>query len=496
MAELGIAAEVKPPSFDPLKTLAEVTSLKRGLLENKVLGQSVGGKIALGRAITSATDPNTGETDFEKAAGLLAKDPEGSFALPEFSAQVLDRRLKEMNITQEQVTTTKAKLGPASDLALSLISNEKQMPLTAQNVASAIKSNLFDTGILNPQDPHDIKMASGIVGQLATGEDPSALAHNKVVLGRLYTQLHATTEGLNALHGAPQIVDTGSNLLPTRVSPATGEVATGPAIQKGLSPGEAVAPDYETIDDKGVRHMVTKGQAAAAGLGNVGATPPSGIPVSPGAGKIEAVTGQAQASQQAYTQDVNDAGGFSQRMLGLSNAEKALAGAQTGKGGQALQDWRSLLNTIGVPLSDADKGKAVSFDLARKYLTDYANRRGAALGMGTDAAREMIHAANPSVDINKAAAQDILKVIRGLERMQNAQVAVAQANHVSSDQYANWRSSWNRSVDPQGFMADQLPAKERRTVYDAMSPGEKKRYASAVQAAVQAGYFTLDDLRK
>ncbi len=183
-------------------------------------------------------------------------------------------------------------------------------------------------------------------------------------------------------------------------------------------------------------------------------------------------------------------------MQGLTNAEAALKKAQTGKGGQALQDWRAVLGTLGIPLSDADKAKAVNFDEAKKYLTDYANRRGAALGMGTDAGREMIHAANPSVDINKPAALDILKVIKGLERMQNAQQAIAAQQGIQPGDYSTWRAGWNRSVDPAGFMADQIPAAQRAKSFDAMKPAQQTKYVNAVKAAIAAGYFTAEDLRK
>lgn len=495
MADYGIAAEVKPAQFDPLKTMGDIQSVQHGMLANKLLGQEVGGRIAMGRAVTAATDPTTGVTDWDKAASLLAQDKEGAFATPEFSAQAQARRLQQMNLNATQIDLSLKKLTAASDVALSLISEKDKVPLTAENVTGAIRDSLFKTGVLDPNDPHDLQMAASIVQRLKPGNDPSDLASNQTVLGQLYTQLHATTEGLNTLKGAPQLVDTGASIVPTRVSPTTSDVTTAAPITKTLSPSEAVAPDYSTVGPNGQPGVVTKGMAAAAGMGSPGATPPTPVPTGPAAGTVEAQTGAAQNSALQLNQDVNDAGGFSQRMLGLKNAEDALSKAQTGKGGQAIQDWRSLLNTLGVPLSDEDKSKAVSFDLAKKYLTDYANRRGSALGMGTDAARELVHAANPSVDINKASAQDILKVIRGLERMQNAQVAEAQSNNVSAANYASWRASWNRSVDPQGFMADQLSAKQRKPMYDAMSPAEKVRYQNAVKAAVREGYYTLDDLR-
>ncbi len=489
MPEFGIAAKLTPPKIDPLAVLGQTQSIQTSALQNKLLGQQINGKMALGRAVTGATDPATGKTDWQKAIGSLAQDPEGSFQVPEAAAAAQARQLADMQLSREQIDTSLKKLAPVADLSLSLISGAKTTPLTRENIIGAIKTNLVDTGVLDPNgNPDDQRTVMGFVNQLT--DDP---VKNQLALQRLYSQLHPTLEGLTTLKGNITQTDTGPSTVISRTSPATGVVESLGAIDKGLTPEAAVSPNFTRIGPNGVPEVVTKGATAAA---QATGAPPVGIPTGQPAGSVEAQAAQQQASAGQFTADVNDAGGFAQRMQGINNAAKALAAAQTGKAGQAIQDWRAVLNTLGVPLSEKDKTKAVAFDEAKKYLTDYANRRGAALGMGTDAGREMIHAANPSVDINKAAAQDILKVITGLERMQNAQVAAATTAGVKPGDYATWRAGWNRNINPAGFMADQIPASRRAKDFDAMSKPEQAKYARAVKAAIDAGYFTADDLRK
>lgn len=488
MADFSVAATVNPPKVtDPLELIGKVNQAQQGLLNNKLLGQQVKGKIALGHAITDATDPNTGRTDWDKAAGGLAQDPDGAFQLPEFSAQAQARRLADMGLQTADLERASKKLGAVADWGLSMLAGGDPAALTKDAIVKSAKGALIDTGLLDLQNPQDAQQIGSFIGQLS--DDP---VKNKSAFMRLYAQTHPTVEGINLLLGTPTQVDMGPGVATVRTPTIGGPQTVAGVVDKGLSPGEAVAPNYSYTDDKGVPHIVTKGATAAAGTGGR----PEGIVTGPAAGAIEAQTRQAADSQTQFAADTNDAGGFSQRMLGLTNAEKALSAAQTGKGGQALQDWRNLLGTLGVPLSEADKSKALNFDEAKKYLTDYANRRGAALGIGTDAGREMVHAANPNVDINKAAAQDILKVIRGMERMQNAQVAAATAAGVSPANYSTWRANWNRNIDPRGFMADQIPATTRAKDFDKMTKPDQARYARAVQAAVDAGYFSLGDLRK
>lgn len=486
MADFTIASQVSVPKVDPLALLSSVQGVQGQALQNKLLGQKLSGTTDVAKAVSGATDPDTGKVDWVKASSLL---PAGSYGAPDLAERAISNQqgqqvlttakiqqhVAEQGYTQAQIQTSAMENANAVQIGQSILGSKDT---SAQNVTAMLDQaapNLF-------KSPEAQQQLAAFKAQL--GPDPAANA----ALLKKFVQVHGTVA--DAL-GKMSTVQTGGATGFVRTDPISGAPQVTGAIDNTLSPGEAVSPNRTYVDANGVTHTVLKGEEHLGGADN-----PTGHIAAPAAGTIEAQAGQRAASGQQYTADVNDAGGFAQRMQGLTNAEKALRGAQSGKGGQALQDWRAVLNTLGVPLSAEDKAKAVNFDEAKKYLTDYANRRGAALGMGTDAGREMIHAANPSVDINKPAALDILKVIKGLERMQNAQQAIAAQQGIQPGDYSTWRAGWNRSVDPAGFMADQIPAAQRAKTFDALKPAQQTKYVNAVKAAIAAGYFTAEDLRK
>lgn len=525
--DASIISGLKPTEVNPLDTATKAIGLKQSLLQNQVLGQMYGSKVATGRALAASLDPATGLPDQAKVGQYFEAHPEdrpySGDALT--TAQTLNSG--QLANAGQELTNQRTALGLNADqgkvLSGGMISFLQQFPPTdasgkpnppptAKDFADHIGLVLTQMG---PNATPDVQARAKAA--IARAEaDPSSIP---ALAAKLAAVGNPTSETINLLMGqlahggltaseastpTPVLTKGPNNTLVPSVERREqfvqqtngGPIQAGGALTaQGVPLAEAGLPAYNVQDQAtGQPGIVTRGAAAEAAAG---AGAPATLSTGPQPGVVEAGVGQAKDSQLQFAADVNDAGGFSQRMVGLNNAESALAKAQTGKGGQVVQDWRALVNTIAPgALNDADKTEIKSFDEARKYLTDYANRRGQAMGIGTDAGREMVHAANPSVDINKAAAQDIIKVLRGMERMQNAQVAAAQSAGIGPGQYSTWRAGWNRSVDPTGFMADQIPAAERAKQYDAMKPPQQVRYAKAVKAAVDAGYFTLNDLRK
>lgn len=490
MADFTIASQVNVPKVDPLALIGSLQGIQTQQLQNKVLGANLAGKTDVAKAVSGATDPQTGKVDWVKASSML---PAGSYGAPDLAERSLanqqgqqalttagiQQHIAEQGYTQDQLKTAAIENANAVQIGQSILGSKDTSVQNVTTMLDAAAPTLF-------KSPESQQQLQAFKAQLSPN-DPAANA----ALLQKFIQVHGTVA--DAL-GKVSTVPTGGATAFTRTNPVTGAPTVTGEIDNTMSPGEAVSPNRQYVDANGVTHTVLKGQDAAA-MAQGGGQNPQGFAATPPAGTVEAQVAAKGNSATQYNADVNDAGGFAQRMQGLTNAEKALKGAQSGKGGQALQDWRATLNTLGVPLSAEDQAKAVNFDEAKKYLTDYANRRGAALGMGTDAGREMIHAANPSVDINKPAALDILKVIKGLERMQNAQVAASSSQGVQPGDYAAWRAGWNRSVDPAGFMADQIPAAQRVKTFDAMKPAAQAKYVNAVKSAIAAGYFTAADLR-
>ncbi len=257
--------------------------------------------------------------------------------------------------------------------------------------------------------------------------------------------------------------------------------------QPRLMRGEAVTPAYQVEKLGGGTQIFLKGEVdRAAKAGEAPKAIESGSPYG--------VKGAAEAagvqSAGVWQKDLAEAGGYAQRMQGLEKAEANMDAALTGRGGRPIQKLGAVLNTFGIKMPvDVN-----SYAQAEKYLQDYANRRGADLGIGTDAGRALVNAANPSVDTPKEAAAAVLKVYKGLERMQAAQVAAAQAEKVPPEKYNEWRATWNRSVDPAAFAPPKLTKAEWEAKRKSM--GDKwDAYAKGLQAALNAKVITPSDIR-
>lgn len=521
--DASIIAGIKPPQTNPLDTVAKVAAVRQGLLNNRLLSQDIGGREAMGRAVKANTNPETGDTDWDKAAAALSQDAQGAFKLPEFAASILDRKAKEISnevsrqqLTQEQLKTSQATFKAAGDwMGAALAAGSKDPSLlTPQALAQSAKANLIDTGII---DPTNEKARDQLVSMVAEfGPDPKK---NAALLKQFFLQSHATSEGIGMVLGSPQNVDTGPNIVTRQTSPLTGETATVATLPKALSPSESAAL-VEVVDPvSGARYKVPRGSlsdqrgappAAAPGGGKngryPGAAPAASTPAAPAGpagavaqsslapGQAEARTASATQSATNWQKDLAEAGGYAQRIQGLDKAYENLVKADTGPGTKRIQDFRAVFGSFSA-LPKAGQEKVNSYAEAQKYLQDYANRRGAELGIGTDAGRTLVNAANPGVQTPKGAALQVVTVIKGLERMQAAQVAAAQAEGVQPDQYAAWKAKWNRSVDPAAFVPQKL-TKEGWEAKKKELGDRWPAYKKGLDAALAAGVLTAADLRK
>lgn len=522
--DASIIGKLQTPQIDPLGTISKAQGLAGQMLQNRMLSQEVQGKEALGRAVTANTNSDTGDTDWNKAAGALSQDPQGAWKLPEFAGQILDRKAKEIanatakaNLTQAQLETSQKKFAALGDWAgtMAAAGSKDQQALTPQAILSSAKSNLIDTGMINPADPQERDQLLSIMSQF--GNDP---AKNAELLKHVFLQSHTTAEGVGLALGNTSMVDVGSRLQPMRTPGLTGvPEQVGAPIEKTLSPSESAALVDVVDPASGTHYKVPR--AALGGLpGQPSAAPAAGTGTGryPGAagtgapagavaaaslppGKAEALSVSAQQSAGTWQRDLAEAGGYAQRVQGLDKAYENLQKATTGPGAGKVQGWAGVLNTFGVKTpTDVN-----SYAEAQKYLQDYANRRGAELGMGTDAGRALVNAANPGVQTPKQAALQVVTVIKGLEKMQAAQVAAAQAENVSPDQYASWRAKWNRSVDPGAFVPPKLDGQKGEGGPLTKEQWETKRkqmgerwaaYKRGIDAGLAAGVLTPSELRK
>lgn len=486
MADNTIALQAKAPVIDPLATITSLNQAQQGLLQNRLLGQQIQGKEALGRSITGAYDPATGKVDFDKALGTLAQDPQGAFAAPEFSAQVIARHLAETQATGAKLELGLKQAKAITDTTAPLLA--EKAPLTRDVVIRTMQDRLLKSGLFN--DPDSVKLFETFVQTLP--DDDQGI---RSLLQRAGESANMTTEGINLYRGTPTNVDVGGHIVNQRVSPLTGEMQINGAIDKTFAPAlvDVYNPVTRTMEKRTAADVAAAsggGGAPATGGAPNGRYPGAGggapFAAGPAMGEAEATAKTAGASGEGLAALRARTGEAGARLFQLDEALKAIESAPTGKGSSKIQDWRSILDTIGVPIGPEEEGKMIAFDKARKYMLADLAQRGSALGLNTDQARATLGGASPSVEISKMAAQDLLKVAKGLTRMELAQEAAFAASGIPESGFARWASEWNRSVDPRAFMGDQIPEAQRRAMISKMSPEERQRFANGLIAAKAA----------
>lgn len=484
----SIPLQAQAPGVDPLAVAAGAVQLRNMLTQGQVAQQELRARQALGPIYQGAID-DKGNLDSNKLLQGVRGSSDAAFMAGDIAQQALARKGQEVTIQGQQLEQALARR-KAVNLALASTLQGGGGPQQAvESLAGLVQDGVID------QD-YALQAASQIP------EDPQQY---RPWATKMFIDGLDEERKLEAVWGSPQVFDAGGRQIILSVSPNPGSAPRQiGSIEKTLSPGEATQL-VEVVNPDGSKSFVTRGsivgsqpqgvqQPGASGAARNGRYPGAAGPITalpPGEG--EALTEAATGSAKSYQALRNDVTSSAERIFQLQEARKALANATTGKGSQGLQDFKSALVTFGIDPSQAESVK--NFDEAKKYLTQTMLSRGADVGVNTDSKLATLAGGSPNVEISNMAAKDMVKAAIGLERMRQAQVAAFQATGQSPSKYSDWATTWNRSVDPRGFMADQLEPAERASLTSKMTDVEFKRYVGAIRAAIDAGVYTKDDLR-
>ncbi len=240
------------------------------------------------------------------------------------------------------------------------------------------------------------------------------------------------------------------------------------------------------------------GTAAAGGAGGAGAGPASAAPGQPpgapsladasittGLGPAQTaalgVAGhQSAAALTSLEEDMgNSSNGSQVRLQRMRLALNALEHSSTGAGTDVVQEAKNYIQSmgaatgqnwvprvLGIPPKEAlaklDKlDPTAQYALATKYLTQMAMAQGAQYGAETNDKLAAAVAGNPNTHMPQLAAEDVLKVLMGMERYHQAEFASwrkyqAQNPNVGPQDFLPWSAQWTLKTDPRIFLTPNM----------------------------------------
>ncbi len=492
MADNTIALQAKAPVIDPLATITSLNQAQQGLLQNRLLGQQIQGKEALGRSITGAYDPATGKVDFDKALGTLAQDPQGAFAAPEFSAQVIARHLAETQATGAKLELGLKQAKAITDTAAPLLSAPPGT-LTREAVIGTMQDRLIKSGLFN--DPDSVKLFETFV-QTLPNDDQGI----RQLLQRAGESANMTTEGINLYRGTPTTIDTGPAVNVVR----TGGLAEGltpvASMQKGLTPGEKT--QTETIygaDNK--PYPVPKGQIYDA-YGNLrsaatsqdpnappGAIGPSGL----APGVAEGATGAAAKAVEQLANLRSAAEAVPENKASLSTLRDTLQSFKPGPKANWSYLTGALATQLGVARPQDVEGVAGQEEF-NKLATQFINRQlGNIGGGGTDAKLESAAKGSPNEFMSKLGIQNVTSLMLGLEDATAAKNSAWERWSASPGNgpqtYPKFVEQFNRIYNPRVFQSQYMSDSQKAMMLKGMSDKEKAQFDKDWKTAFKAGWI-------
>jgi hypothetical protein len=164
----------------------------------------------------------------------------------------------------------------------------------------------------------------------------------------------------------------------------------------------------------------------------------------------------------------------------LQKAQHALELSNTGRGTESVHNIYAFLQSQNIPTPGlSNTSDVANYDLAHKYLLDYARSQGAAAK--TDLQLQTSEGANASTGISNAAALNVVKTNIGRERQKIAQVT--EAPNPNGLGYGSHASSFANGTDPRGFAIDSYTPQEVSKMVSSMTDAEKTKFYKSVGIA-------------
>jgi hypothetical protein len=102
----GIVAGIGQQQQNPLAMVGQFAGIQNQLNQNQLFQQTYRARQAMGPLMQQATDPQSGQVDWDKAATLVATHPETSFMAPEFLNNIAQKKLLDAETTNAKLEAT------------------------------------------------------------------------------------------------------------------------------------------------------------------------------------------------------------------------------------------------------------------------------------------------------------------------------------------------------------------------------------------------------
>lgn len=331
-------------------------------------------------------------------------------------------------------------------------------------------------------------------------------------------QMASYVERMQSGYGAPATMNVGDKMLSGSVDPRSG--AFRPAGQSqdiGMSPeakanprafvdpntGQSgTAPTSSFVDRRGygqppisapTNSVPGTGAATSMRPAGMGGPQVGGGGVPAGAVSTSLPTGQTRmidASSDRLTADLDAARNLQNDLLPIQSARSAIMALGPngiGPGTQDRQKIASALQSAGLGwLPGVDSGRIENMDEAAKYLTQAQQSRAAAIKAGTDQQNQTAAKGSPNLQMSSTAALNVLNVMEGQRRMQQAMTFA-----VPHDQnYLSSAAKWASSQDPRAYYFDRMTDEQKQKTLASLGAKDStayKRFATSLRAAHATG---------
>lgn len=556
----SIARGFAPPTgaqTNPLTQLGQIVGVANGLAQNRRENETFGAQQAIGRALQSSMDPQTGQVNPEAFRSAIAGNPLAGFLAPQALAQARALEQGTLQVQQTQAALGQQRLNNLRQSLQGLLTNPNT---SRQDVVSAVGQLL---ALPESERPFSATVAAAQLASLPT--DPAGV--RRWLLGHMAS----TDQGLQQIQQflpRPTPIQTGAETRFVDTNPLTNPGAAGQALPNQPGPGDrnALVQRYnpqtrqmELVPRQEVAPMVGGTGAAAPGTVPGAGTPPgtgggqaprqlpfgdgrypggaqppatggqrpqppaggprpgqvpgatgappvpgsqapgptSAVPASPPLGAQGAAEITAQRSAEQGVELGRQADQVPTMMATLGNMRTMLSQFNTGPGAAWTREMVNSWNRVAPPTMQIRVEGTAAQEEFVKLSTQLAQQQFQALG-GTGANEQLASAmrTSPNETLSRMGNQSIIALLQGNAdaiRVKNEEWQRWLASGRGPETYGQFSTDFNRSFDPRFFQAVYMSPESRRQMMNAMSETERREFNRNFRAAMERGWVRLPE---